>query len=115
MSACSGAAGAASKVGVGDHCPPPTFPQRGSADSPLSGGVIAPAAPEQADTDEELDEAPDHPYTWLHMIVLVLVAFILGMLIFMVVMQDPKPSAAGAAGTQLVALERVDVPDGTGD
>ena len=49
------------------------------------------------------------------MIILVLVAFILGMLIFMVVMQDPKPSAAGTAGAQLVALERVDVPEGTGD
>jgi len=89
-------------VGGGQWSPTPTFD-------------AAPAAPEQADTDEELDEAPHHPYTWLQMIILVLVAFILGMLIFMVVMQDPKPSAAGTAGAQLVALERVDVPEGTGD
>ena len=89
-------------VGGGQWSPTPTFD-------------AASVAPEQADTDEELDEAPHHPYTWLQMIILVLVAFILGMLIFMVVMQDPKPSAAGTAGAQLVALERVDVPEGTGD
>lgn len=45
------------------------------------------------------DESTHHPYTWLHMIVLVVVAFILGMLIFMVLMQD-NSSDAGATGAQ---------------
>ena len=63
----------------------------------------------------EDDELPPHTYTWIQILLLFVVAFILGMLIVLVLMQDPNPAAAGTAGTQLVALERVDVPDGTGD
>ncbi|GEN78508.1 hypothetical protein [Actinotalea fermentans] len=62
----------------------------------------APVAPSRAvpedvedEPDDEAAEPPRHPYTWLHMIVLVLVAFVLGMLIFVVLLRD-----SGAEGTQ---------------
>ena len=50
---------------------------------------------ESASSNDE-DEEMRHPYTWLHMIALVAVAFILGMLVFMVIMQDDGDSAAAA-------------------
>jgi hypothetical protein len=66
------------------------------------------------DDPEIEDDVVHHPYTWLHMIVLVVVAFILGMLIFMVVSQD-DPAAAAAAGVEShVVVGWVDEPDGTG-
>jgi len=39
------------------------------------------------------DERPRHPYTWLHLIVLALVAFVLGFLIMLLLSR----SSAGAA------------------
>src|SRR5690606_16606877 len=69
--------------------------------------TVAPVVTADEDDDEDLDDEdlPRHPYTWLHMIALVLVAFVLGMLIFMVVLKDAGPSdPQGAAQvTEVVA------------
>ena len=50
------------------------------------------------DDDDELDERPRHPYTWLHLIVLALVAFVLGFLIVLLLSNnsedDPGSTAA---------------------
>lgn len=70
---------------------------RGWTPTPTSAPV-APSRPAVEDVeapDDEAVEPPRHPYTWLHMIVLVLVAFVLGMLIFVVLLRD-----SGAEGTQ---------------
>ena len=57
--------------------------------------------------EEDLAEAPRHPYTWLHMIVLVLVAFVLGMLIFVVLLNDSGAATQGAgAAADVVAWSR---------
>ncbi|WP_182111521.1 hypothetical protein [Actinotalea sp. JY-7876] len=74
--------------------------------TPLATGAVA-ERPRPAELPEDaasaVAEAPDHedatpepprahPYTWLHMIVLVAVAFVLGMLIFMVGMRESAPT-----------------------
>lgn len=50
------------------------------------------------DYDDEDDERPRHPYTWLHLIVLALVAFVLGFLIVLLLSNttedDPGSTAA---------------------
>lgn len=82
-----------------DVAPAPT----GWDPTPLAG---AERSVEHDDASELAEEpARHHPYTWLHMIVLVLVAFVLGMLIFMVVMRDaPDPGATGADAVLGLAL-----------
>ncbi|MBX9246074.1 hypothetical protein ICW40_14825 [Actinotalea ferrariae] len=102
--------------------PTPEAPSSGSAaaDAGPSGG----ASPVDArDAEPELDDeagtqAPEpvraHPYTWLHMIVLVVVAFVLGMLIFMVVMRDAPPAdgtGQGAAADVVAAAPVLDATD----
>jgi len=47
--------------------------------------------------DEAEEELPTHSYTWGHVIVLVVVAFVLGMLIFMLLLKDSGEGAAQAA------------------
>jgi hypothetical protein len=49
----------------------------------------------EEEADEAVDEVPRHPYTWLHMIVLVVVAFVLGMLIFVVLLNDNDAGTQG--------------------
>ncbi|KQY47590.1 hypothetical protein ASD18_09835 [Cellulomonas sp. Root137] len=48
--------------------------------------------------DEDDEERPRHPYTWLHLIVLALVAFVLGFLIVLLLSNttedDPGSTAA---------------------
>lgn len=73
---------------------------------PTDSGPSGPSVPSSrpaatTDEDEEPDDAiepPRHPYTWLHMIVLVLVAFVLGMLIFVVLLRDSGSGGAQGAG-----------------
>ncbi|HWS57484.1 MAG TPA: hypothetical protein VN257_03025, partial [Actinotalea sp.] len=77
--------------------------------------AVAPqAAPAEAEAPEESVPAPPrgHPYTWLHMIALIVVAFVLGMLIFMVVMQDDGAAGAQGAGDLAVAAARHLEPTG---
>ncbi len=66
------------------------------------------------DEDDDDDDAVRHPYTWLHMIALVAVAFILGMLVFMVVMQDDGDAAAAGAAAPAVVSAADPVVDGWG-
>ncbi|MDC7121188.1 hypothetical protein OMK64_06530 [Cellulomonas fimi] len=60
------------------------------------------------DDDEDAEERPRHPYTWLHLIVLALVAFVLGFLIVLLLNnargEEPTPNAAPpAAATDVSA------------
>ena len=48
----------------------------------------------QASDASPVHSVRPHPYSWLHLVALIVVAFVLGMLIFMVVMQDPPESPA---------------------
>ncbi|WP_399552423.1 hypothetical protein, partial [uncultured Cellulomonas sp.] len=54
---------------------------------------------DDADDDYEDDERPRHPYTWLHLIVLALVAFVLGFLIVLLLSNasDEEPGSTAAA------------------
>lgn len=76
-------------------------PTAAASESPAGRRVVAPVTAAVADEtdedlDQEVDEAPRHPYTWLHMIVLVVVAFVLGMLIFVVLLRDDAAGVEGA-------------------
>jgi hypothetical protein len=53
------------------------------------------------DDDDDFDERPRHPYTWLHLIVLALVAFVLGFLIVLLLSKnaDDDPGSTPAAST----------------
>jgi|GEM_PF-2487345 len=73
---------------------------------PAPSAQAAPTTPDAVGDEEPEEEVARHPYTWLHMIVLVVVAFILGMLIFMVIMQDDSPDAG--AGAAPAAVSTVD-------
>ncbi|WP_156968422.1 hypothetical protein [Cellulomonas bogoriensis] len=58
--------------------------------------------------EEDSEEEATHPYSWLHVIVLVLVAFVLGMLIYMVLLNDDgAPSSAGGAPAPTTYSEHV--------
>ncbi len=62
------------------------------------------------DEDEELDEAETahtHPYSWIHWVALVLVAFVLGVIIMMVINRD---AASGTSNASPVAAVVVTVP-----
>ena len=81
--------------------------EAGQADADAEADADAPTGDLQQDDADGRQDAPRaHPYTWLHMIVLVLVAFVLGMLIFMIVMNDAGPGSEAAADGQ-VAEPRV--------
>lgn len=56
------------------------------------------------DVDDEEYDAPRHPYSWLHMVVLVLVAFVLGVLIYMVMSRDGGDAGAQAAESVVTAV-----------
>lgn len=48
--------------------------------------------------DDEIEADPGPSYTWLHYVILVVVAFVLGFLIWKLVLEeDPSPSADEAA------------------
>jgi len=49
------------------------------------------------DDDEDDDERPRHPYTWLHLIVLALVAFVLGFLIVLLLSRSDGDAGTTAA------------------
>jgi hypothetical protein len=49
------------------------------------------------DEDDDDEARPRHPYTWLHLIVLALVAFVLGFLITLLLTKEPGGGAKGAA------------------
>lgn len=70
---------------------------------PLPG---TPARDDEYD-DEYEEERPRHPYTWLHLIVLALVAFVLGFLIVLLLSRgqdDAGTAAASVAATMIPTL-----------
>ena len=54
------------------------------------------------DDDDDYDERPRHPYTWLHLIVLALVAFVLGFLIVLLLSNNSADDAGSTAAAHLV-------------
>ena len=48
--------------------------------------------------DDDAEERPRHPYTWLHLIVLAVVAFVLGFLIVLLLNKASDDGAATASG-----------------
>jgi hypothetical protein len=55
--------------------------------------------------DEDDDERPRHPYTWLHLIVLALVAFVLGFLIVLLLSRsDDEPGSTAAQSSTVHTL-----------
>jgi hypothetical protein len=96
---------AAASPGVGWTAQPDHAPVAASAASSEAApawapiGEVAPATPDAAATEDDEDEAgrrPRHPYTWLHLIVLALVAFVLGFLIMLLVVNGRPDNSAFA-------------------
>jgi hypothetical protein len=64
---------------------------------PFAGSVPAAATAAHEDDDEDDDDLrPRHPYTWLHFLALILVAFVLG---FLIVLLWSRSGALSASGT----------------
>lgn len=89
----------------------PTFLAGSSAGSPFPKPPVASGSPFPSTgstaaatavaDDGEADEAPvrrRHPYTWLHLIVLALVAFVLGFLIMALWNQGKSNGTSGTSG-----------------
>ncbi|GIG20065.1 hypothetical protein Cch01nite_07890 [Cellulomonas chitinilytica] len=78
-------------------------PATGLGAAPFGEPAAAGAARPVDDFDDEDDEddddlRPKHPYTWLHLIVLALVAFVLGFLItLLLTKEEPTDGSQGAA------------------
>ena len=84
-------------------------PRAGGAPVPTFAPVPEPARPAGAATpdDEDEDWRPRHPYTWLHFLALILVAFVLGFLIVLLYMRsgaDSGPGAQAAAVHQILGV-----------
>lgn len=80
---------------------PTPIPEAGRSAGPEVGGRPAiddrgesPVADASSPPPDPAHPVRPHPYSWLHLIALIVVAFVLGMLIFMVVMQDPPEAPA---------------------
>ena len=77
----------------------PTAGPSGGPSWARAAGVVAARedAADPAPTEPEHDEdGRRHPYTWLHFIVLVLVAFVLGFVIMLVVIKSRGAEGASA-------------------
>lgn len=79
----------------------------GDAVPPAFGAVRAaepaPAAAAGTADDEDDDEVrPRHPYTWLHFLALILVAFVLGFLIVLLWSRHGGLGSSGAASSPAV-------------
>jgi hypothetical protein len=74
---------------------------------PVARDMPAVGGKSYAEDDDEDDERPSHPYTWLQLIVLALVAFVLGFLIVMLASRSGSESTPattpGAAAAMQVA------------
>jgi hypothetical protein len=74
------------------------------------GGTEPSAGPDRyatQDVYDEDDDEPRHAYTWLHYLILVAVAFVLGLLIWELVL-GPHGSAAGAQGSGVGVTQLAD-------
>jgi len=76
----------------------PAAPTFAPLPDPL-GPSVGDSVYEDDDPDDYDDERPRHPYTWLHLIVLALVAFVLGFLIVLLLSQRDDAAGTSAAAT----------------
>jgi hypothetical protein len=70
----------------------------GAGPVPERAGFGAHHEDDDDDYDDDFDERPRHPYTWLHLIVLALVAFVLGFLIVLLLSNNSKEDGAASTG-----------------
>ena len=91
--------------------PRPRSPPRAAA-RPDRVGFGAHHDDDDDDDDDDFDERPRHPYTWLHLIVLALVAFVLGFLIVLLLSQNGEDDAGStaAAPSAVHVVHAVDRP-----
>jgi hypothetical protein len=75
------------------------------------GDDLFPRVAQRAEPEEEVDDSPRGPsYTWLHYLVLVAVAFVLGLLVWELISRDdPGPAAEALAAATVVTAEAADV------
>ena len=106
-------AGTGPAVGGSGWSPSPT-PSNGQPGVSATPAAAPVGTPHHGDDDD--DEGARHPYTWLHMIVLVLVAFVLGMLIFMLIKRDAPEAAPDAQGpAEITTSALVQLTERVGD
>jgi len=99
-------------VTAGSAAPPPSpfgaptvHEAQDGSPFPSAGGA-RPAAAGRRATDDELDEderPPGHAYTWLHYLILIAVAFVLGLLIWQMLLKGSSAEAAAATPGEIVA------------
>ncbi|MCL3860561.1 hypothetical protein [Actinotalea sp. K2] len=105
--------------------PDPPTPDWPTVEPATTSGPVFPTLPAQRPTQGDHDDEQEvheddtsgrrHPYTWFHMLALIVVAFVLGMLIFMLILRDSPPTAAPTDATA-AAILALDVTDQrTGD
>jgi hypothetical protein len=72
----------------------------GAPGGQFAAGPAAPSRNSRREVEEEWDEEEDEgpQYTWLHYIILVVVAFVLGLLIWNLVLKGDSGAVTGAAG-----------------
>jgi len=105
---------AAASPGIGWTAQPDERPSARSAQAapdPVGpGGAFGSTGATDEDDELELEEQrPRHPYTWLHLLVLALVAFVLGFLIMLLVVngrgdKDDKGAAPTSASAPVAAV-----------
>jgi hypothetical protein len=93
---------------VADEADDEPLTAEGHSPFPSTGVPIVPA-PDDEDEDEPVRRK--HPYTWLHLIVLAIVAFVLGFLI-MALWNQGRSGAEGVQGAT-VAVVVVPAPPGS--
>lgn len=88
------------------------FPTTSAASSAGDDDGLFPRVAQRDAAEEERDESPRGPsYTWLHYLVLVAVAFVLGLLVWELISRDdPGPAADASTVTAVVTAAPGDVP-----
>jgi hypothetical protein len=99
------AAGAAAAPPSPFGAPTAAHEEQGGSPFPPAGGARPGAAGRRA-ADDELDEderPPGHAYTWLHYLILIAVAFVLGLLIWQMLLNGSAAEAAAAVPHEIAA------------
>jgi len=91
--------------GVPAVTPEPAGPNPSSSPFSATGASPVAVAPEPVDGEDEAPRAPRrHPYTWLHLLILALVAFVLGFLVVALWNQDKSGGSANGAAAAVVVV-----------
>ncbi|MBD7981165.1 hypothetical protein [Oerskovia merdavium] len=99
------AAGSAAAPPAPFGAPVAAHEEQGDSPFPSAGGTRpGPSGRRAADDEPDEDERPPgHPYTWLHYLILIAVAFVLGLLIWQMLLNGSAAEAAAAAPSETVA------------